>query len=427
MKLNLFKVTNGGKFNEEAPLEVDFSNGKKVGLSGDSGQGKTTALDCFKLILGAITADKELINALVNKDSGKLDIEQTFVGNDRKTYVAKMTRSQFYVRQEGSKDDIPQPKSFIQEHLGHVAVDPMAIKNASIDEVIKWLAKYSKEKEFENKIQAAKEKAKRYAAARAEANKSAKAKRQLLEETGYMADGQIVESKWTAAEKKYAKKQDVKVLSEKLDEAGKRSDRLIQAETKLKQLKTREEQLLAELAQVQADIKKGEKFVEENKEAKKQYDAIRADYDNAAQFAADYQAWQTIKSAKADLDEYESVAQLADSNEKAAIKEKTELLWEILPDSRGIELVLEDEYEDGKLIRKAGFYMNGFSSRQLSATEYLVAVVKILEKLGTRILILDDVATYGTPFIQLLEQLTKRGWYVLYSEMSRGQELQINY
>jgi hypothetical protein len=71
--------------------------------------------------------------------------------------------------------------------------------------------------------------------------------------------------------------------------------------------------------------------------------------------------------------------------------------------------------------------MNGFSSRQLSATEYLVAVVKILEKLGTRILILDDVATYGTPFIQLLEQLTKRGWYVLYSEMSRGQELQINY
>ena len=141
----------------------------------------------------------------------------------------------------------------------------MAIKNASIDEVIKWLAKYSKEKEFENKIQAAKEKAKRYAAARAEANKSAKAKRQLLEETGYMADGQIVESKWTAAEKKYAKKQDVKVLSEKLDEAGKRSDRLIQAETKLKQLKTREEQLLAELAQVQADIKKGEKFVEENK------------------------------------------------------------------------------------------------------------------------------------------------------------------
>ena len=298
MKLNLFKVTNGGKFNEEAPLEVDFSNGKKVGLSGDSGQGKTTALDCFKLILGAITADKELINALVNKDSGKLDIEQTFVGNDRKTYVAKMTRSQFYVRQDGSKDDIPQPKSFIQEHLGHVAVDPMAIKNASIDEVIKWLAKYSKENEFEAKINKAKDKAKGYAAARAEANKYAKAKRQILEESGYMVKGEIVESKWVAAENKYAKKKDVKELSEKLDEAGKRSDRLIQAETKLKQLKTREEQLMAELAQVQADIKKGEKFVEENKDAKKQYDAIRADYDNAALFNmwAAYNYFPVVKS-----------------------------------------------------------------------------------------------------------------------------------
>mgnify|MGYP001338958012 CR=1 FL=1 len=427
MRLNLFKVANGGLYGEENPLEVDFGKSKKVSLSGDSGSGKTTALECFKLILGAIDADKKVIEALVNKDSGKLEVEQTFVGKDRKNYSIKLTKSQFYVRQEGSTKDEPQPKSFLKEHLGHIAVDPMAIKNASIDEVIKWLAKYSKENEFEAKINKAKDKAKGYAAARAEANKYAKAKRQLLEEAGYMVKGEIVESKWVAAENKYAKKKDVKELSEKLDEAGKRSDRLIQAETKLKQLKTREEQLMAELAQVQADIKKGEKFVEENKDAKKQYDAIRADYDNAAQFAADYQAWQTIKSAKADLDEYESVAQLADSNEKAAIKEKTELLWEILPDSRGIELVLEDEYEDGKLIRKAGFYMNGFSSRQLSATEYLVAVVKILEKLGTRILILDDVATYGTPFIQLLEQLTKRGWYVLYSEMSRGQELQINY
>jgi len=427
MKLQLFKVANGGLYGKENPLEVDFGKSKKVSLSGDSGSGKTTALECFKLILGAIDADKKVIEALVNKDSGKLELEQSFVGKDRKTYVVKMTRSQFYVRQEGSTKDEPQPKSFLKEHLGHIAVDPMAIKNASIDEVIKWLAKYSKENEFEAKINAAKEKAKRYAAARADANKSVKAKRQILEESGYMVKGEIVESKWTAAEKKYAKKQDVKVLSEKLDEAGKKSDRLIQAETKLKQLKSREEQLLAELAQVQADIKKGEKFVEENKDAKKQYDAIRADYDNAAQFAAEYQSWQNIKTHKEELDQFESAAQLADSREKEAIKEKTEMLWEILPDSRGIELVLEDEYEDGELVRKAGFYMNGLNSRQLSATEYLVAIVKILDKLGTRILILDDVATYGTPFVQLLEQLTKKGWYILYSEMQRGQELQINY
>ena len=427
MKLQLFRVANGGLYGEEKPLEVDFGKGKKVGLSGDSGSGKTTALECFKLILGAITADKAVIDALVNKDSGKLDIEQTFVGNDRKTYVAKMTRSQFYVRQEGDKNDIPQPKSFLQEHLGHVAVDPMAIKNASIDDTVKWLAKYSKEKEFEAKIQAAKDKAKKYAAARADANKAAKGKRQILEDAGYMVNGQIVEATWVAAEKKYAKKQDVKQLSEKLDEAGKRSDRLIQAETKLKQLKTREEQLLAELAQVQADIKKGEKFVEDNKDAKKQYDAIRADYDNAAQFAAEYQAWQTIKMHKEELEGYESAAQLADSREKEALKEKTELLWEILPDSRGIELVLEDEYEDGKLVRKAGFYLNGFSSRQLSATEYIVAIMKILKKMGTKIIVMDDIATYGSEFIKLLEQFAKDGFYILTAEMKRNQELQIEY
>lgn len=95
MKLQLFKVANGGLYNEENPLEVDFGKSKKVSLSGDSGSGKTTALECFKLILGAIDADKKVIEALLNKDSGKLEVEQTFVGKDRKTYSIKLTKSQF--------------------------------------------------------------------------------------------------------------------------------------------------------------------------------------------------------------------------------------------------------------------------------------------------------------------------------------------
>jgi len=429
MKLKLFKVTEGGKYTAGNPLEVDFTKSKKVGLAGDSGEGKTTGLTCFKMILGAV-AGEQLVEDLLNADSGKLDIEQTFRGNDGEDYVLKMTKSQFYLRREGEKKDIPAPKEKIIDLIGRVACNPMELKNATVDGIVKWLAAYSKrgEEGFTKDMAAIKDGLKKAKSSRAESNKAVKARREMLSEAGYAdSQGQIIEQSWVAAEQKYAKKQDIKALSARLDEAGKKSDRLLQAETKLKQLKTREEQLLAELATVQADIKKGEAYVEANKAAKADYDTVRKEYDNAAQFAAEYEAWQSILRMKAEMDEYESIAQRADAKEKDLLEQKKQLEWEVIPDCRGIEIVLEDEYEDNTLVRKAGFYADGFNSRQMSATDFLTSILKPLRKLGVKILILDDTSTYGSPLMAEFEKMAREGWYILYAEQRRGQELTIEY
>lgn len=424
MKLKLFKILEGGLYSGENPLEVDFTKSKKVGLTGDSGSGKTTGLELFKLVLGGV-ASEQVLKDLVNKFSGRLDVEQTFTGKDRKNYVVKLTKSQFYVREEGSTNDVPQPKSFIEENLGTVAADPMRYKNADVEKLIKWLAGFSDlgEEGFEKEYKKQKEAVKEGESGRAAANKEAKARRTMLADAGYMNDsGDLIEAKWTAAEKKYSKKLDVKALSGKLDEAGKKSDNLLKAETKLKELKTREQQLLAELADVQAAVAKGEKYIDENKGAKKEYDEIKSQYDTAASFAAEYEAFQTSRRQLTEMYEYEQVAQRADAAVQAAEKKKKEILWNVIPDARGIEIELEDTPT-----RKAGFYVNGFNSRQLAATEYLVAVVKILRKLGCKILVLDDLATYGTDFLKQLDQLANDGWFILTAEMRRNQELTIEY
>lgn len=424
MKLGLFTVANGGVYSGGNKLEVDFSKGKVVTLGGDNGVGKTTGLECFKVIVGAIGGEKALKD-LANVISGKLDIEQRFQGNDRKWYVARATKSQYYIREEGSTKDVSEPKTFIQQHLGRVAADPMAYKNAGVDKVIKWLASFTDmgEEGFERQYNKAKEDLKVAEASRAAANKEAKARLTLLADAGYVNDsGDLVESAWVAAEKKYAKPLDIKKLSAKLDEVGKRSDKLLQAETKLKELKTQEQELLAKLAEVQAAIKKGEAFVDANKEAKKEYETIKADYDNAAQFAADYESFQTIKRHRTEMYEYEQIAVRANAAAIEAEQKKKQLQWEVIPDIRGAEIVIEGTPE-----KPAGFYVDGFNSRQQSDTQYLTAVVKILRKLGVKIIVMDNLATYGTDFIELIAKLSKEGMYFLLSEMRRGSELTIEY
>ena len=257
----------------------------------------------------------------------------------------------------------------------------------------------------------------------AAANKEAKARRTMLSESGYINEsGDLVEMVWVAAEKKYAKQLNIKALSEKLDEVGKRSDKLLQAETKLKELKTQEQELLAKLAEVQSAIAKGEKYVEENKGAKKEYEAVKTEYDNAAQFAVEYEAFQTAKRYRDEMYEYEQIAQTADAAVQTAEQKKKELQWQVIPNVRNAEIVIEGTPE-----KPAGFYVDGFNIRQQSDTQYLTSIVKILRKLGVKIIILDNLATFGSDFVELIAKLSKEGMYFLLSEMRRGSELTIEY
>ena len=431
MRLKLLKISEGGRFSGDNGLEVDFEQSKKVTLAADSGYGKTTALELFKLVLGAV-ADGQQVKDLINKVSGKLDVEQTFVGKDRKNYVAKLTKSQFYVREEGSKIDLPSPKSFIEENLGRVACDPMKYKNAAAEQQIKWLAGFSDlgEEGFEKQMAKHKEAIKEGEKTRAAANKEAKARKTMLQDAGYINEsGDLIEAKWTAAEKKYEKPLDTKQLSAALTTAGNKSDKFLEnklkvdAQTRRKtELEAQIKALQAELAQTEENIRVGQQWLEKNANAPKEYDAVKKQYDTAAQFAADYEAFQSCRRQLTEMYDYEQVAQRADAAVQDAEKKKKEIMWSVIPDARGIQIVPEDTPE-----QKAGLYRDGFNSRQMSASQYLETIVKILDKSGCRILVLDDAATYGSDFHETLSKLAKKNWYILMSEMRRNQELTIEY
>lgn len=423
-QLGDFLIKEGGKFTGEKGLVVKFSEYQSATLLGDNKEGKSTALGLLSVLLGRSVKQVE-IDALVNKFSGRLDATMKFKGKSGQSFEVTRTKSQYYLRLEGDKKDISSPQATIIEELGHCAYNPHKNQLKPIGELVKYLVPFSntKPEDYEKGDKRLKEAVEKWEKVRADANREAKGRIVTLSNAGFATEkGEIIESKWVAAEKQYAAPLDLKKLSATLDAAGKKSDLLLRAETKRKDLKEREERLLKELAEVQKKLKVADKYIDENKEAKKEYDSVKKQYDEAAQFDREYQKWEAIKTAKTELDEYESAAQLADSKAKAAAADRKELQLSVIPECKGLAFQLEDEPD-----RPAGFYVDGFNAIQMSGTEYLVAILKILRKLKCRVLILDGTADFGSDFTQILEQLKKEGWYILMSEMSRGQSLTIEY
>lgn len=429
MKLSKFKINSGGKFNESGPIVIDFSQSNMVGIKSDEGGGKTTICELLLMNCGQLGGEK-VVEALKNKKSGDIDTELTFK-DGKADYEVKLKNGRLNIKREGEKL-AGGPQELLKQMLGVVGVSPMGIKNASIEEIVKWLASYSTRsaEEFEKEMAKYKDGIKKAKKTRADANKSAKGLKEYLSGEGYVgADGEINETKWKQSETKYKTRVDINALSARLDAAGAKTDKYVQNETKVKGQKDRKKQIEEQIALLQEELKTvdrnielGDKWLADNKNAKKEYDAIREEYDNVSKEVIAYEKWQDIKRKKKEMDDFQDISISADASEKQFIKKQQELQWEVIPDIKGVEIILEDTHEDEGEQVKAGFYYNGLNSRQLSESEWFGLVIQILKKNKVKLLIVDGVANLGSKFMETLEALAKSGCYILYTEMSRGSD-----
>lgn len=428
MRLNKFTINESGKFNNPAaPVIIDFSKSRWVTLTGDKGTGKSTILESLLVSLGALSGEK-IIDKLKNKESGAIDINLDFVGNDNRKYEVRVTKSQFKLMYDD--ESLGSPMTKVKELLGVPGVNPIAQKEKPLKDIIKWLALYSNKnpEEIEKRLAKIKQGENAAVLARATANNSAKGLREYL-------TNEPMYTNWEDSEKKYKKSIDIKEISVKLEEAGKKSDKYIQNETKVKGQKDRKKQIEDQIAALQLELKTvdtnisvGETWLAANKAAKKEYDEIKEQYDNSAKEAIAFNKWQDIKRKKVELDGFEDLGAKADAKEKGFIQERKELQIEILPDLKGLEIISEDTHEDGGKIKKEGLYRNGVSNLQMSGTEWMEIFLEMFKKNKGRILVVDNAADLGSSFMELLTKLHKDGCYIVVGEMNREQKtLEIEY
>lgn len=424
MKLKKLEVNSFGGISPDSPVIIDFTQSKWVDITGDNGTNKTSLLNSLLVACGQLSKDNK---DFINLNSGKIDINLSFVGKDNGNYEVRVTKSSFKLMYDGVAQ--PEPIAKLKELLGVIGVTPMSIKSASLKDQVKWLSSYSNRnaEEFENQLKKLKDGIKASMATRASANKMLKGMDEFL-------SGEPMYEKWEENEKKYAKKIDVSKLSTELDEAGKASDKYINAEVGLKNLQAQFDKVQADIARLEKEkaeledrIVKGKKYLADNKNAKKNYDEVKEQYDQSAKEISNYHKWQTIKQKKADRDEAETISQKADNQAKDLQQKIKELQADILPDLKGVELVTETGTEDGET-RQEGLYWNGRNVAQLSESELWSLVINIWRKFKVRIVVIDNYQSLGTMAVKVLENLVKEGAQILTSEMKRGvASLEISY
>lgn len=424
MRLLQLQTNACGGISPAAPVIVDFTRSKYVLSSGDMGVGKTSLLSSLLMALGQLSKETK---DLINLDSDKIDINLDFIGNDKKAYNVRVTKSMFKLTYDG--ENISSPIAKVKELLGVPGISPMAIKNGKLQDIIKWLASYSKKtpEEFEQQAKKLKDGIKTSADNRADANRSRKALDEYL-------SNEVMYEKWEESEKKYTVKPDIEALSKKLEESEKARVMVMTATQQVQIKQERKESLQKQIEQLQKDIEIADKqilinqkIIDDNPTAQADYEDINTQYKSAATDLSDFNKWQEIKEKKSQRDQFETLSQQFDATEKELIKERKELQAEILPDIKGVELVMEDTHEDGKIV-KEGLYWEGRNVAQLSESEWWSLVMQIWRKYKVKIVVIDNFQSLGTKAVELIERLIKDGAYVLAAEMKRGtQTLEIEY
>lgn len=424
MKLKRLEINSFGGIHPDSPVVIDFTQSHLVVASGDFGLCKTTLLNALLVACGQLSKDNK---AFLNKDSGKIDLNFSFVGKDRCNYEVRCTKSAFTLKYDGVA--VAEPISKMKELLGVAGTSPMEMKFKPLKDIVKWLASYSSKNAegFDGLLVKYKEGIKKAAESRATANKVLKGIDEYLNSEEMFLN-------WEESDKKYVIRPDIKALSAEMETAREKSDNLAKAEVKLIQYNARKIEIERQLAVLNKELNEtvdkigiGDLYIIENGTAKDDYAVVKKKYDNVVQDVLDFNKWETIKEKKKDRDEAETLAQKADANEKSLLQELKELQAEILPDIKNVELILEDTHEDG-VEKKEGLYVDGKTVAMLSETEWVSFVFMVWRKFKVKVIVLDNVATLGSKGIELLERLAKDGAYVLATEMNREQKtLEISY
>jgi DNA repair exonuclease SbcCD ATPase subunit len=427
MKLQKLEVKSFAGIHPSSPLVLDFTQGRWVTGKGDFGTRKSSLLNAMLVASGAVSHLSKEGKNFINNDSDEIDINLDFIGKDKKKYTVRCTKSRFELRYEGTA--LLEPLAKMKELMGVVGVTPMPIKNGKLSDIIKWLASYSNSsaEEFEVRLAKLKDGIKKSRQSRAEANKIAKAMKEYLANEDMYND-------WEVSEKKYSTEPNLKELSTKLQAARLKTETYIRNEAKVSGIKDRkrqiEEEIIAlqkELEEVENNIKIGDEWLESNKSVQSEYDDVKKKYDNAATDLSLFNQWKQIKQKKKDMDDAETLSQQADIKEKELLREVKELQSEILPDVKGVELVTEDDFVDGVLV-KEGLYWEGRNASQMSETEFWNFVIMVWRKYKVKVVVIDNFQNLGSKAVELLEKLHKEGAHILAAEMDREtKELQISY
>lgn len=417
-------------------IVFDDPDKRMLAITGDQGTGKTSSLQALYSICGGMPPK----NA-VNETDKAIDNELVFERGGEQ-YVVRQTKGSFTVtrHKDGEKSKMDAPKEFLKKVIGPIGLNPMDLKNMKGKDQIDWirdLIPFTPDRlEGEKKLLA--DKQKDYDL-RTDKKKTVKQLIGEITSDGYYTYDEdkskfAPTAKFTEDTELVSKSElNEEVVGDKFKIAGQKKDSYNAAVLELNTLAEKRavsavrveelRQLLEEEINkgvaIQERIDKGNTWVEENKTAIKEYDALF----KQMQALSDVRLKNSsLVSVGQKLEKVATVsAEVKDLDKKLDqhLADHKKFIQSFTPKIEGLEIVVSGT--DDK--RDEGIYYKEKTMIMLSESEIFELYIQLLAYLNIQVAIIENVTSLGSAAIERINWFAeKSGGYVFYSAMERGQE-----
>ncbi len=441
LRMIRFHPKSFGGIHEKMNLVIVFDDPSKriVGLEGDQGQCKTSALEALYASFGGT----EPKNAINSEDKVK-DVDLVFEkGPDR--YQVRLTKGSFTVTKhdpEGNKAKMDAPKDFLKRLIGPIGLNPMDLKNMKGKEQVKWLRDLTTltPEQLKQEADILSQKEDKYNK-RTDINREAKQLHAELLQTGYYL---YEEEKRTFTPTDVHKENVAVLASSVLDEVqleatfkevDKRKKDWEKEKENLVILQSNEQKNLAYIANLEEDLRVArlraielsnqieacEKTCNENGSVEKEYDKAFKDIQELSKL-------KLLEKSLSDSAEKMSVFKEKVTQSEQLSKEIDEYTEQhkqfiklFTPTINDFDVVVPG-VEDSKK-REEGLYYKDKTMLMLSESELFELYIQLLDSQNVRICIIENITSLGSQAIEKINWFVEqRGGYVFYSAMQRGQE-----
>ena len=453
------------KFSAEQYAGLDYTNSPEKSLvlffpenehileaKGDQGVGKTSLMRAFMASMGMQEPDNAINNKTANK-SAQLEFE-----HDDKMYKVRITKTGFGVTYDTEvngktvKNTVNKPKEVLQNIIGPIGISPEFLRNQkSGAEQIKWIKSLTlktpeaEKEEADIQYKHASDYKERTIVNRDEA----RLKTEIISSGLYQWDSEnfvLLETEYkTNLFQKVKDAPEEAEVKEIYTLAQKKRDELVAGRNRIDELQKDKKKIESEISEIDRQIEeltakktgkaftiaetdkaiaKGLQFVEERKDAEKEFDVALENMQNASNIALGKKALDDISGKIVEYKKIELRQEELNNNLELYSTQLKELAKQYTPAIEGLEVVVNG-IDNTKL---EGVYLNGVNMAHLSESECWDLCLQLWKMQGTSVVFIENITSLGSAAIDRVNWFADQGGYVFVSQMQRGyQELKVEF
>lgn len=424
---------------------------------GDQGTGKTS-LDATLAELIGLEVAPNAINSITKEKWSKLRL----TGKDGNLYEIRTTKATFSVdrietdpdtgeimtnaKGKEVKSEMKTPKEFIRRVVGPAGVSPDKIKAMSPADQVEWVrGLFTLSKEVLEQEAKIKQEYDASYKARTKAGNDKKFHKALVDDSPFYKEygkweKYFAETNFDDLEKKMAAVREAYTVFQK-SEQGVETLKTLTLPAAKEQVSREEESMLAiqkkiqelqeQLTQkhndldvakknviaVEERITNGQKWLDENKKAKEDFDSMSTQVADATNFKADKVKWEQMLENKKQMDHYEDEYIRLSNRIDEYAKAKQQIVALYSPDVEGLEVCTPQEGDD-----RQGLYYYGKTMVQLAESELWEMATKLWKTLGVKVIFVENISSLGSGAIDVFNEFLENGGMIFATMMNRAQK-----